>query len=191
MILFRLGWIRNRGPLDHGTSWDQRLGASIGLVHQRSRQIRGAVKTDRTFGSLAPPISSHAFHRQTAFAFTSAICYLLFSSRCSVNLKSALTLIFVLGFVYSPLASFAQEPAQAPEPIQVGVFIVSTFNVDPNKGSYTVLFYIWSIGPLDDPDPLSSIQFPRAITTTLLSQNQRIRGNTRWILKSYRCSFFG
>jgi hypothetical protein len=29
------------GPFDCRTSWDQRLGASIGLVHQRSRQIKG------------------------------------------------------------------------------------------------------------------------------------------------------
>jgi hypothetical protein len=135
------------------------------------------------------PFSLSAFRpfANNAFPFAFVICYLLFPSICSVNLKSALILIFVLGLFYSPLASFAQEPAQAPEPIRVGVFIVSTFNVDPNKGSFTVLFYIWSIGPLDDPDPLSSIQFPRAITTTLLSQNQRIRANTRWILKSYRC----
>jgi hypothetical protein len=116
------------------------------------------------------------------------ICYLLFPSLRAVNLKSALILIFGLGLFCSPVSSFAQEPAQTPmEPIRVGVFIVSTFNVDPNKGSYTVLFYLWSSGPVNEADPLSALQFPRAITTTLLSQNQEIRGNTRWILKSFRC----
>jgi hypothetical protein len=59
--------------------------------------------------------------------------------------------------------------------------------VDPSKGSYTALFYIWATGPLDDPDPLSSIQFPRAVTSTLLSQTQKVRGDNRWVLKAYRC----
>jgi hypothetical protein len=136
----------------------------------------------RTFGSLAPPIMGVAISPTRL-----RIRYLLFAL-CSVNLKSALILIFGLGLFCSPVSSFAQEPAQTPvEPIRVGVFIVSTFNVDPNKGSYTVLFFLWSSGPVDEEDPLSALQFPRAITTTLLSQNQEIRGNTRWILKSFRC----
>jgi hypothetical protein len=105
-----------------------------------------------------------------------------------VNLKLALTLLFLLGLFFGPAGSSAEEPAQTPEePIRVGVFIVSTFSVDPNKGSYTVLFYIWATGPLDNPDPLSSIQFPRAVTSTVLTENHEIRGNTRWVLKAYRC----
>lgn len=104
------------------------------------------------------------------------------------NLKPALTLGFFLGLFFCPVGSFGQEPAQIPEePIRVGVFIVSTFSVDPGKGSYTTLFYIWATGPLDDPDPLSSIQFPRAVNSTVLAENHEIRGNNRWVLKAYRC----
>jgi hypothetical protein len=122
-----------------------------------------------------------------------AICYLLFCYlppvHSLVNLKPALTLLFLLlGIFFRPAGSFAEEPAQIPgEPIRVGVFIVSTFSVDPSKGSYTVLFYIWATGPLDNPDPLSSIQFPRAVTSTVLTENHEIRGNNRWVLKAYRC----
>jgi hypothetical protein len=105
-----------------------------------------------------------------------------------VNLKPALTLLFLLGLLFRPAGSFAQEPDQAPEePIRVGVFIVSTFSVDLSKGSYTVLFYIWATGPLDNPDPLSSIQFPRALTSNVIAENHEIRGNNRWVLKAYRC----
>ena len=105
-----------------------------------------------------------------------------------MNLKPALTLLFLLGLLFRPSGSFAVEPAQTPEePIRVGVFIVSTFSVDPSKGSYTVLFYIWATGPLDNPDPLSSIQFPRAVTSSVLAENHETRGNNRWVLKAYRC----
>jgi hypothetical protein len=105
-----------------------------------------------------------------------------------VNLKLALTLIFLLGLFFCAGGSFAQEPAQAQEePIRVGVFIVSTFSVDPSKGSYTMLFYIWATGPLDDPDPLRSIQFPRAVTSSVIAENHETRGNNRWVLKAYRC----
>jgi hypothetical protein len=105
-----------------------------------------------------------------------------------VNLKPALTLLFLLGLFFRPAGSFAEESVQtSEEPVRLGVFIVSTFNVDPSKGSYTVLFYIWATGPLDDPDPLSSIQFPRAVTSTVLSENRDIRGDKQWVLKAYRC----
>ena len=114
-------------------------------------------------------------------------CYLLFGHSL-VKLKPALTLLFLLGLLFCPPRSFAEEPAQTPEEsIRIGVFIVSTFSVDQGKGSYTVLFYIWGTGPLDDPDPLSSIQFPRAVTSTVLAENHEIRGNNRWVLKAYRC----
>ena len=122
------------------------------------------------------------------------ICYLLSAilrllPRLSlVNLKPALTLLFLLGLFLRPAGSFAEEPVQPPEePIRVGVFIVSTFSVDPSKGSYTVLFYVWATGPLDNPDPLNSIQFPRAVTSTVIAENHEIRGNNRWVLKAYRC----
>jgi hypothetical protein len=105
-----------------------------------------------------------------------------------VNFKPALTLLFLLGIFCRPVSCFAQAPAQTQEEsIRIGTFIVSTFNVDPSKGSYTELFYIWASGPLDDPDPLNSIQFPRAVTTTLLSQAEKVRGDSRWVLKAYRC----
>lgn len=143
----------------------------------------------RFFGSLAPPsLFAHSL-MPSSIAF--AICYLLSATcnsllpACLVNLKPALALVFLLGLFYHPIVSFAQQPPE--EPIRIGVFIVSTFSVDPSKGSFTVLFYIWATGPLDDPDPLSSIQFPRAVTSTLLSQNHEVRGNNRWVLKAYRC----
>ena len=102
-----------------------------------------------------------------------------------MNLKPALTLLFLLGLFFRPVGSFAEEPAQTPEePIRVGVFIVSTFSVDPSKGSYTVLFYTWATGPLDNPDPLSSIQFPRAVTSTVIAENHEIRGNSHWFSSS-------
>jgi hypothetical protein len=119
----------------------------------------------------------------------SAICYSpsAISSRL-VNLKPALALVFLVGLFCRPTVALAQQPAQAPEEtIRIGSFIVSTFSVDPSKGSYTMLFYVWATGPLDDPDPLSSIQFPRAVTNTLLSENHEVRGDSRWVLKAYRC----
>ena len=120
------------------------------------------------------------------------ICYLLFAicyfRQLIVKPASALTLLVLLGLLCRPIICFAAEPAPGPEePIRIGLFIVSTFSVDPSKGSYTVLFYLWSTGPLDDPDPLSSMQFPRAVTSTVLSENQEVRGNSRWVLKAYRC----
>jgi hypothetical protein len=143
----------------------------------------------RLFGSLAPP--SLFAHSLTPFRFASTIWYLLspyLPIAPPVNLKSALKLFFLLGLFCRPIVSFAQQPVQGPEePIRIGIFIVSTFSVDPSKGSYTLLFYIWATGPLDDPDPLSSIQFPRAVTSTLLSENHEVRGNSRWVLKAYRC----
>ncbi len=144
---------------------------------------------ERFYGSLAPP--NLVAHPLTPFRFASGIWYLLSTYLLiapPVNLKSALKLFFLLGLFCRPIVSFAQQPVQAPEePIRIGIFIVSTFSVDPSKGSYTVLFYIWATGPLDDPDPLSSIQFPRAVTSKLLSENYEVRGNSRWVLKAYRC----
>jgi hypothetical protein len=119
------------------------------------------------------------------------ICHLLIAncySRHPIVNRTALTLLFLLVILCRPDASLAEETAPgAAEPIRIGLFIVSTFSVDPSKGSYTVLFYVWSTGPLDDADPLNSIQFPRAVTSTILSENQEVRGNSRWVLKAYRC----
>ena len=140
-----------------------------------------------TLSRLSPLVRSHP--KLLQLHSLSAICYLLSAiSLRLVNLKPAFALTCLLGLFCCPIVSFAQQSVQGTEaPIRIGAFIASTFSVDPSKGSYTMLFYIWATGPLDDPDPLSLIQFPRAVTSTLLSENHEVRGNSRWVLKAYRC----
>ena len=96
-----------------------------------------------------------------------------------------ITLLFLTSLWGGLPADAEQVSSQAP--IRIGVFVVSIFNLDPSRSSYTVLFYLWSLGPLDNPDPLSAVEFPRATSVTELSRTEAIEGDRRWILKEYRC----
>jgi hypothetical protein len=101
-----------------------------------------------------------------------------------VKAKLLITLLFLT--LWGGLPAHAEQ-ASSQTPIRIGVFVISILNLDPTRGSYTVLFYLWSLGPLDNPDPLSAVEFPRATSITELSHTEAIQGDRRWILKGYRC----
>lgn len=74
--------------------------------------------------------------------------------------------------------------------IEVGLYLASLYDVNPETSSFLAEFYVWTDQRATDFDPLETMVFPGSKGQELVFKSVREVNGVQWSLRRYRATFF-
>lgn len=99
-------------------------------------------------------------------------------------------LILLAGLQLAPaLARAATAPVKPPVVCRMGAFIISLSQVDTATGTFKADFWMWSVCPTPDIEPLKTVEFLNGVSTTGSLDSLIQRGDQWWATRKFTGTF--